>query len=116
MVKRHHRSSDGLYHIHGRRYKHLRGSRVQVWNQNAYETEGGLKKHQLLRNRHGRIVSRKKHRTAKRERGSRFRKAGYDLQKRGQGFGPRKLTGGRSRSRSRRSRRRTRRRSRRHRR
>ena len=112
MVKRHHRSSDGLYHIHGRRYKHLRGSRVQVWIQNGYETEGGLKKHQLLRNRHGRIVSRKKHRTAKREKGSRFRKAGYDLQRRGHGFGPRKLTGGRRR----RSRRRTRRRSRRHRR
>jgi len=108
MVKRHHRSSDGLYHIHGRKYKQLRGSRVQVWNQTAWKTEGGLEKHQLLRNRHGRIVSRKKHRTAKREKGSRFRKAGYDLQKRGQGFGPRKLTGGR-----RRTRRRTRRRRRR---
>ena len=105
MVKRHHRSSDGLYHIHGRRYKHLRGSRIQVFRQSAYETEGGLKKHELLRNKHGRIVSRRKHRTAKREHGSRFRKAGYDLQKRGHGFGPRKLTGGR-----RRSRRRTRRR------
>ena len=110
MVKRRHRSSDGLFHIHGRRYKMLRGSRAQVWHQTAYETEGGLKKHQLVKNKHGRYVSKKKHLTAKREHGSRFRKAGYELQKRGHGFGPRKMTGGR---RSRRSRRRTRRRRRR---
>ena len=75
MVKRHQRHADGLYHIKGRRYKMIRGTRAQVWHQTAFKTEGGLEKHQLLMNKHGRIVSRKKHKTAKKE--QRLKKAGY---------------------------------------
>lgn len=37
------------------------GSRVQVMNNNAMETSGGLTKKDLMRNKHGRIVSKKKH-------------------------------------------------------
>ena len=44
-----------------------------------HETEGGLEKHQLLMNKHGRIVSRKKHMTAKKEK--RLVKAGYGTKK-----------------------------------
>ena len=79
MVKRHHREKDGLYHIKGRKYKMLRGTRAQVWHQTASKTAGGLEKHQLLMNKHGRIVSRKKHMTAKKEK--RLIKAGYGTQK-----------------------------------
>jgi hypothetical protein len=72
------RQNDGFYHIHGKRYRLLVGSRVQVFNGNAYKTEGGLTKNGLIRS-HGRIVSRKKHLTAKKEK--RLEKAGYFAQK-----------------------------------
>ena len=45
----------------------------------AYKTSGGLKKHELLQNKSGRIVSRKKHATAKKEK--RLIKAGYGTKK-----------------------------------
>ena len=80
MVKKHMRSADKLYHIHGRTYEHLEGSRAQVWHQTAYKTSGGLEKHQLMQNKHGRIVSRKKHGTAKKEK--RLEKAGYKTRER----------------------------------
>lgn len=57
----------------------LEGSRAQVWHQTAFKTPGGLEKHQLLMNKHGRIVSRKKHSTAKKEK--RLEKAGYKTRK-----------------------------------
>jgi hypothetical protein len=44
------------------------GSRAQVWHGTADKTSGGLKKNDLMQNARGRIVSRKKHDTAKRER------------------------------------------------
>jgi len=69
------KSSDGMYHIHGKAYPLLIGSRPQVWHGNAYKTEGNLTKDNLLQNKHGRIVSKKKHHTAKREK--RLVKAGY---------------------------------------
>ena len=75
MVKRHHRESDGYYHIKGHKFKLLRGTRAQVWHGTAHKTQGGLEKHQLLMNKHGRIVSRKKHNTAKKEK--RLLKYGY---------------------------------------
>ena len=37
------------------------GSRAQVWNGNAKRTPGGLTRKDLMRNKHGRIVSKKKH-------------------------------------------------------
>ena len=51
------------------------GSRRQVFNGNAIHTTGGLEKKDLMLNKWGRIVSRKKHHTAKREK--RLEKAGY---------------------------------------
>ena len=78
MVKRHQRQSDGLYHIKGHKFKLLRGTRAQVWHGTAHKTQGGLEKHQLLMNKHGRIVSRKKHNTAKKEK--RLLKHGYGVE------------------------------------
>jgi len=79
MVKKHMRAADNLYHIHHRTYENLEGSRAQVWHQTAYKTSGGLMKHNLMQNKHGRIVSRKKHGTAKKEK--RLEKAGYKTRK-----------------------------------
>jgi hypothetical protein len=77
-MKRPVKSSDGLYHIKGKTYKTVRGSRVQVWNHNAYKTEGGLLRSALTKS-NGRIVSLKKHKTAKKE--LRLQKYGYFAQK-----------------------------------
>ena len=43
------------------------GSRAEVWHGNAHHTSGGLTKKNLLKNKWGRIVSAKKHRTAKKD-------------------------------------------------
>jgi hypothetical protein len=61
------RQSDGYYHVDGDKYKILIGSRAQVHNRTAYKTPGGLKKHDLLMNKWGRIVSKKKHLTEKKK-------------------------------------------------
>ena len=73
------RQSDGLYHISGKTYKTLIGSRTQVHNKTAYKTAGGLLKNQLIMNKRGHIVSLKKYRTAKKER--RLEKHGYFAEK-----------------------------------
>ena len=73
------KSSDGFYHIKSHKYQMLEGSRAQVWHQTAFKTPGGLEKHQLIMNKHGRIVSKKKHVTAKNEK--RLEKAGYKTRK-----------------------------------
>jgi hypothetical protein len=79
MVKKHMKSDDGLYHIKGQKYEKLEGSRAQVWHATAYKTAGNLVKKELMMNKHGRIVSRKKHGTAKKEK--RLEKAGYKTRK-----------------------------------
>jgi len=79
MVKRCDRGPDGLYHMNGKGYEMLEGSRAQVWHGTAYKTPGGLTKSQLIFNKHGRIVSAKKHGTAKKE--NRLRKYGYTARK-----------------------------------
>ena len=68
-MKRHQKAADGMYHINGKKFQLLRGSRAQVWHGTAYKTDGtpGLKKDDLVMNKHGRIVSKRKHKTAKRE-------------------------------------------------
>ena len=43
------------------------GSRRQVYNGSAEKTCGGLRKDDLLKNKHGRIVSSKKHHTMRRK-------------------------------------------------
>ena len=105
MVKRPHKNADtGLYHINGKRYEILIGSRAQVWHGTAYKTAGDLTKDKLMMNKHGRIVSKKKHTTAMREK--RLKRYGYTARK-GK-FGAVKIGDGSSVKRRRRTKRRTR--------
>lgn len=60
MVKRVHKSSDGLYQVNGGKFKGLIGSRAQVMHGTVYKTKGGLTKNKLKFNKHGKIVSRAK--------------------------------------------------------
>lgn len=83
-MKRPMRQSDGLYHIHGKTFKMLIGSRQQVWNKTAFKTEGLLTRDQLIMNKWGRIVSKKKHATAKKEK--RLQKYGFFTRKGKFGF------------------------------
>ncbi len=69
------KAADGKYHIQGQKYEVLEGSRAQVWHGTAHQTPGGLTKHNIMMNKNGRIVSRRKHATAKRE--NRLVKAGF---------------------------------------
>ena len=78
-MKRPVRGEDGLYHIKGKDYPELFGSRTQVMNKTAYKTTGGLTLADLVMNRWGRIVSAKKHATAKKEK--RLENAGYFAKK-----------------------------------
>ena len=68
-----------MYSVDGRKYKELFGSRQQVFNGTAYKTSGELTKKDLFFNKNGRIVSLKKHRTAKKEK--RLEKHGYFAEK-----------------------------------
>ena len=43
------------------------GSRAEVFHGTAMKTSGGLRKKDLLKNKHGEIVSKKKHMTAKKK-------------------------------------------------
>jgi hypothetical protein len=95
IMKRIDKSSDGLYHVGGKAYKHLIGSRKQVWMGSAYKTDGQLVKSDFIMNKHRRIVSAKKHASAKRD--NRLVKAGYGTQKGKFGFV--RLDGSRSKSR-----------------
>lgn len=78
-MKRPVRANDGHYHIDGKSYRELFGSRIQVWNGNAYKTSGNLTKKDLMVNKWNRIVSGKKHKTAKKEK--RLEKYGYFAKK-----------------------------------
>jgi hypothetical protein len=75
MVHKHMKAADGKYHINGKTFENLEGSRAQVWHSTAFKTPGGLKKDDLIMNKNGRIVSKKKHATAKRD--NRLVKAGF---------------------------------------
>ena len=55
------------------------GSRAEVWHGNALKTSGGLRKKDLVKNKNGRLVSRKKQMTAKKD--NRLVKAGYGTKK-----------------------------------
>ena len=73
------RSSTGKYIVSGHSYDLLIGTRAQVWHGTAFKTSGGLSKTALFQNKAGRIVSRKKHASAKKEK--RLVKAGYGTKK-----------------------------------
>jgi hypothetical protein len=78
-MKRPVKQDDGKYHIDGSTFKELFGSREKVMHGTAYKTPGGLKKKDLFMNKWGRIVSLKKHKTAKKEK--RLQKYGFFAQK-----------------------------------
>lgn len=56
------------------------GSRAQVWHKTARKTPGGLTKSDLMMNKHGRIVSKKKHASGKKTI-KHLRKLGYVAKK-----------------------------------
>ena len=68
-----------MYHLNGKKFKELFGSRQQVHNGTAYKTTGELTKKDFVMNKWGRIVSSKKHITAKKEK--RLEKHGYFAKK-----------------------------------
>ena len=70
---------DGKYHLAGQVCEKGIGTRAQVWHGTACKTSGGLMKKDLYMNKNGRIVSRRKHETAKKEK--RLEKHGYFAKK-----------------------------------
>jgi hypothetical protein len=85
-MKKHIRLNDGFYHVDGKKYKVLVGSRAAVYHETAYKTPGGLTKKDLEQNKHGRIVSRKLAKLAITQ-----KHLGDNLQKKGShSFGPNK--------------------------
>ena len=78
-MKRPVRADDGKYHLKSGVFAELFGSRTQVMNGTAYKTSGELKKKDLMMNKWGRIVSSKKHKTAKKEK--RLEKHGFFAKK-----------------------------------
>lgn len=109
------KNANGKYVVKGKTYDMLIGTRAQVWHGTAYKTSGGLNKNDLHQNKSGRIVSKAKYHSAKKE--MRLVKAGYGTKKgkfgyvklnksskRGGNMLP-AISGGKSRRRSRRNRR-----------
>ncbi len=91
-MTRYAKTSTGKYKIKGNVYPKLTGSRAQVWHGTAYKTTGDLTKQNLMKkSKSGRIISSKKHKSAKRD--NRLVKHGYGAQK-GK-FGMVRLTKGR---------------------
>lgn len=78
------KTGNGSYNIHGKVYELLSGTRAQVWHGTAYKTSGGLTKSDLVQNKNGRIVSKTKHASSKKE--MRLLKYGYGTQKGKFGF------------------------------
>ena len=78
------KSATGKYVVKGKSFEMLIGTRAQVWHGTAFKTSGGLTKTELLQNKAGRIVSKSKHATAKKER--RLVRAGYGTKKGKFGF------------------------------
>lgn len=78
------KNANGKYVVNGHAYEMLIGSRAQVWHGTAHKTSGGLKKSDLVQNKAGRIVSKAKHFTAKKDK--RLLKAGYGTKKGKFGF------------------------------
>ena len=91
-MKKPYRQADGFYHVDGKLYKTLFGSREQVMNGSVHKTTGGLTKADLVMNKWGRIVSAKKFKTAKKE--MRLQKHGFFAKKGKFGAVTRKLRGG----------------------
>lgn len=85
------KGEDGLYRLNnkGKTWKYLRGTRREVWNHTAFETEGRLQKEDLLQpKKNGHLVSRVKHEQSKKD--NNLLKAGWAFAEKGK-FGPKKL-------------------------
>ena len=54
------KNKHGMYVVEGKQYELLEGTRQQVWDEKAYKTAGGLLKHNLIINKLGNIVSKRK--------------------------------------------------------
>ena len=54
------KNSDGKYHIHGKVYDKLNGPREEVYNEIAFRTTGGLTKEDIMVNKSGKLVSKRK--------------------------------------------------------
>jgi hypothetical protein len=78
------RTSSGKYSVAGKTYEALIGTRAQVWHGTAYKTTGGLTRNDIMKNKSGRIVSKSKYHSAKRDK--RLVKAGYFTKKGHFGF------------------------------
>ena len=82
MVRKIRKGKDGKYHIAGKKYDLLVGSRAQVMHGTAYKTSysgNALKKKHLKYNKSGKIVSKRMSLSAKRQK--RLEKAGYFTRK-----------------------------------
>jgi hypothetical protein len=88
MAKNILKQEDGMYHVHGKSFKKLVGTRAEVMHSTAYKTSGGLTKEKLVYSKSGRIVSRSKQLSAKSEK--RLQKYGYTAKK--GHFGPVKIS------------------------
>jgi hypothetical protein len=92
------KAEDGKYHVSGKTFSLLEGSRQQVGHETAYKTSGGLTKKDLMYTKRGRWVSKKKHMTAKKEK--RLEKHGFFAQKGKFGYVKRDATSRKSRKKS----------------
>jgi hypothetical protein len=81
------KQSDGMYHVDGKSFKKLVGTRAEVKHGTAYKTSGGLTANELVYSKSGRIVSKRKQESSKKEK--RLEKYGYTAKK--GHFGPVKL-------------------------
>ena len=58
--KKNMRNKQGTYTIAGQDYQKNEGTRQEVWDGIAYQTSGLLKKHDLILNKNGKLISKKK--------------------------------------------------------
>lgn len=96
MVKEARKGSDGKYHIQGKKYEMLVGSRAQVMHGTAYKTgygKKGLKKSQLKMHR-GRVVSVKASKRAKSKKNPLAKYIKMAKSRKGKKFVPMKKTKG----------------------
>ena len=59
-LRRKTKAKDGFFHVEGKQYTLLTGTREEVWNDVAYHTPGGLTKTDLMIGNDGKIVSKVK--------------------------------------------------------
>jgi hypothetical protein len=78
------RTANGKCVVNGKTFDMLIGTRAQVWHGTAYKTTGGLTKSNIMKNKSGRIVSKSKYASAKKD--NRLIKAGYGTKKGKFGF------------------------------